>query len=220
MKIVWLTSLLRDIPRLSSPKARLRHGWRRAHLSLLNLTLNLCILSFALSLALLSHHNLCLTSQLFFFQEVGFGLRRLPGIPLFCVPAKDLKRARGYLSELRGATWPEECRSSFCFPFFPDEFLAAATNVSFSTATGLDKVAYSMLKNLPPPGMDFLLHFFNFSWSMHCFPSIWKISSIIPIHKIGKSLNSPAYFLRNPFTSCASKLLNASFYLVYFFCGI
>ena len=42
-------------------------------------------------------------------------------------------RARGYLSELRRATCPEESHSSFCFPFTSAEFLAASSNLSWST---------------------------------------------------------------------------------------
>ena len=37
-------------------------------------------------------------------------------------------RARGYLTELRQATCPVESHSSFCSPFSPAEFLAAASN--------------------------------------------------------------------------------------------
>ena len=40
------------------------------------------------------------------------------------------------------------------------KFLAATTNLSLSTATGPDKVAYPMLKHLPLFGMDF---FYTFS---------------------------------------------------------
>ena len=54
--------------------------------------------------------------------------------------------------------------------------------------------------------MDFLLHIFNLSSSSHSFPSIWKTSSIIPIHKMGKPLNSSASFRRISLTSCVSKL--------------
>ena len=54
--------------------------------------------------------------------------------------------------------------------------------------------------------MDFLLHIFNLSWSSHSFPSIWKTSSIIPIHKMGKPLDSPASFRPISLTSCVSKL--------------
>ena len=83
------------------------------------------------------------------------------------------KRARGYLSELRQATCPEESHSFFCSPFSPSEFLAAASNLfSSSATTGPDKVAYLMLKQLPRSGMDFLLHTFNLFWTLHSFPSI------------------------------------------------
>ena len=115
-------------------------------------------------------------------------------------------RARGYLSELRRATCSEESHSSFCSPFTLAEFLAAAFNLSSSTATGPDKVAYPMLKHLPRSGMDFLFHIFNLFWSSHAFPSIWKTSSIIPIHKMGKPLDSPVSFRYISLTSCVSKL--------------
>ena len=81
------------------------------------------------------------------------------GCYFFLSQPKALRsRARGYLSELRQATYREESHSSFS----PAEFLTAATNLSSSTATGLDKVAYSMLKHLPRSGMDFLLIFNHF----------------------------------------------------------
>ena len=72
--------------------------------------------------------------------------------------------------------------------------------LSSSAATGPDKVAYPMLKHLPRFGMDFLLHIFNLSWISHSFPSI------IPIHKMGKPLDSPASFWPISLTSCVSKL--------------
>ena len=115
-------------------------------------------------------------------------------------------RAIGYLSDLRPATCSEESHSFFCSLFSLAEFLAAASNLSSSTATGPDKVAYPMLKHLPRSGMDFLLYIFNFSWSLHSFPSSWKTSSIIPIHKMGKPLDSPASFRPISLTSCVSKL--------------
>ena len=103
-------------------------------------------------------------------------------------------RARGYLSELRRATCPVESHSSFCSSLSPAEFFTAASNLFSSTATGPEKVAYPMLKHLPRSGMDFLLYIFNLSWTLHSFPSIWKTSSVIPIYKMGKPLNSPASF--------------------------
>ena len=106
-------------------------------------------------------------------------------------------RARGYLTELRRDKCPVESHSSFCSPFSPAEFLAAGSNLTSSTATGLN--------HLPRSGMDFL-HIFNLSWSSHSFPSIWKISSIILIRKMGKPLDSPASFRFISLVSCVSKL--------------
>ena len=114
-------------------------------------------------------------------------------------------RANDYLSELRRATCPDESHSSFCSPFSLAEFLAAASNLSSFTATGPDKVVYPMLKYLPRSGMDFLLHIFNLSWSSHSFTSIWKTSSIIPIHKIGKPLDRRDSFRPVSLTFCVSK---------------
>ena len=114
-------------------------------------------------------------------------------------------RARGYMFELHRATCPKESQLSFCFPFFPAEFHAAASNLSSATATGSDKVAYPVPKHLPRSGMDLLLYIFNLFWSLHSFPSIWT-SSIIPIHKMGKPLHSPASFRPISLTSCVSKL--------------
>ena len=121
-------------------------------------------------------------------------------------PKALCSRARGYLSEVRRALCSEKSHSSFCSPFSFAEFLAAASNLSSSSATGPDKVAYLMLMYLPRSGMDFLLYIFNLSWSSHSFPSMWKTSSIIPIHKMGKPLDSPASFRSISLTSYVSKL--------------
>ena len=115
-------------------------------------------------------------------------------------------RTRDYLTELCRATCPVESHSSFCSPFSHEEFLAPSSNLTPSTATGPGKVAYPMLKHLPCSGMDLLFYIFNLSWSSHSFPSIWKTSSIIPIHKMGKHLDSPASFWPISLTSCISKL--------------
>ena len=105
------------------------------------------------------------------------------------------------------AMCPEESHSSFCSPFFSAECLAVASNLSLSTATGPDKVADPMLKHLPRSGMNFLFYIFNLPWTSHSFPSIWKTSSIIPIHKMRKPLDCPTSFRPISLTSCVSKLL-------------
>ena len=206
MKIARLTSPLLDAPRQSLPS--LRHGRQLALLFNLGLTQNLHTLFFALSLAHLPrfpptpNFPNCSSprksaSVYAAYLRSHFSISR---------PKALRSRARSYLSELRRATCPVESLSSFCSPFTLAEFLAAASNLSSSTATGPDKVAYPMLKHLPRSGMDFLLYIFNLSWSSHSFPSIWKTSSIIPIHKMGKPLDSPASFRPISLTSCVSKL--------------
>ena len=164
MKIVRLTSPLPDVLRLSSPRPKLRHGRRLALLSYPNLTLNLCTFSFVLLLALLPHLPPLLTTQPFLFQGVGFDFRRLPKSFFVSKPKAQRSRAKGYLYELRQATFPEESHWSFCSPFSPAKFLGAASNLesaASSTATGPDKVVYPMLKHLHCSGMDFLLHIFS-----------------------------------------------------------
>ena len=130
-------------------------------------------------------------------------------LPILFCPLDDavflLKcRASGYLSELRRATCSEESHSTFC-SFFSAEFFEAASNLSLSTATGPDKVAYPMLKHLPRSGIDFL-YILNLSWTSYSFPSIWKTSSIIPIHKMAKPLDFHTSFQPISLTSCVSKL--------------
>ena len=199
MKIARLTSSLLDAPRQSSPRPRLKHGRRLALLFHPNQTQKLCTLFFALSLALLPSLPPLLIP---FSKGIGFGLRHFS----VSQPKTLRSRARRYLSELCRATSPVESHSSFCSPFSPTELIAAASNLSSSTATGPDKVAYPMLKYLPRSGMDFPLHIFLPSSTSHSFRSIWKTSSIVPIHKMGKPLNSSASYQPISLTSCVSKL--------------
>ena len=105
-----------------------------------------------------------LLPQLFHSQVIGFGLRRLPEIPLFCFSAKDPAWQSQRLPFRAPRTrCSEEYYSSICSLFSPAKFFAAASNFSSSTVTGPDKVAYPMLKHLPRSGMDFLLDIFNLS---------------------------------------------------------
>ena len=79
MKIARLTSPPLDAPRQSSPRPRLRHGRRLALLFHLGLTLNLCTLFFALSLALLPRLPPLLT-----FLTALLPRNRLQFMPLTC----------------------------------------------------------------------------------------------------------------------------------------
>ena len=125
----------------------------------LNQTLKLYTLFFVLSLALLSYFPNCFSPR----ESASVYATYLRSHFSVSQPKARRSRARSYLSELRRATCPEESHSSFCSTFSPAEFLAAAFNLSSSTATGPDKVVYPMLKHLLRSGMDFILHIFNLS---------------------------------------------------------
>ena len=210
MKIARLTSALLDAPRQSLPRPRLRHGERPSLLVDQKSVHSLfrSIAGFPSSSSSSPNFPNCS-----FLRESALVYTAYLRSYFSVSQTKTLRStARGYLSELRHATCPEKSHSFFCSSFSPTELLAAASNLSSSTATGQDKVAYPMLKHFPPSGKDFLLlHIFNLSWTLHFFPFIWKTSSIIPIHKLstlllpsGLSLSPPAY------QSC----LNVSFYPV------
>ena len=152
-------------------------------------------------------------------QEVGFSLRQLLELSLFCFPVKGLSRTQRLPSDLLRATCPEEFHFSFWFLFCHAEFLAAATNLCSSSANGPSKIAYPTLKRLPRSELDFFLHLFNLAQSLHAFPFIWNTSSAIPIYRTLKPLDSPASFrsVSYPASQC---FLNASFYRVYSFFGV
>ena len=82
---------------------------------------------------------------------------------------------------------PEESHSFFCFPYSPLNFLWLPLTS-------------------PHSGIN-LLHFFNLSWSLHSFSSIWKTSSIILMHKMIKPLDSSASFWFISLSSYIAKLL-------------
>ena len=63
-----------------------------------------------------------------------------------------------------------------------------------------------MPKYFPSSGINFLLHAFNLSWSLHSFPSIWWTSFTVSIHLMGKPLDSSAFF-RSIFLSPVSQKL-------------
>ena len=165
MKIVRLTSPLPDVHRLSSPEPRVRHD-RRLSLyfcpnfnpkTVYSLLRSVAGSSFSSSSSsnfpnCSSPRKLALVFAYFLISH--FSVSQLKALR---------SRARGYLFELRQAKCPEKSHLSFCSLFYSSEFLAAASNLSSSTATGPDKVTYPMLKHLPRSGMDFLFHIFNLS---------------------------------------------------------
>ena len=121
---------------------------------------------------------------------------------------RSSRRAEGqFMNELRKASCEDasSLHNSFCSPFSLSGLSTAISGLSSSTASGPDQIAYPLLKHLPEPA-QLLLSLFNRSWHSHTFPSCWKPSTIIPIHKPGKPTSSPSSFRPISLTSCISKL--------------
>ena len=113
-------------------------------------------------------------------------------------PRSSRRAERQFMNELRKASCKDasSLHNSFCSPFSLTELSTAISNLSSSTASGPDQIAYPLLKHLPEPA-QLLLSLFNRSWHSHTFPSCWKPTTIIPIHKPGKPTSS----LSAPFPS-------------------
>ena len=123
-------------------------------------------------------------------------------------PRSSRRAERQFMNELRKASCEDasSLHNSFCSPFSLTELSTAISNFSSSTASGPDQIAYPLLKHLPEPAQLLLLSLFNRSWHSHTFPSCWKPTTIIPIHKPGKPTSSPSFFRPISLTSCTSKL--------------
>ena len=123
-------------------------------------------------------------------------------------PRSSRRAERQFMNELRKASCEDasSLHNSFCSPFSLTELSTAISNLSSSTASGPDQIAYPLLKHLPEPAQLLLLSLFNRSWHSHTFPSCWKPTTIIPIHKPGKPTSSPSSFRPISLTSCISKL--------------
>ena len=112
------------------------------------------------------------------------------------------------MNELRKASCEEAStlHSLFCSPFSLAELSTAICKLSSSTASSPDQIAYPLLKHLLEPAQLLLLSLFNRFWYSHTFPSCWKPTTIIPVHKPGKPTSSPSSFRPISLTSCISKL--------------
>ena len=106
-------------------------------------------------------------------------------------PRSSRRAERQFMNELRKASCEDasSLHNSFCSPFSLNELSTAISNLSSSTASGPDQIAYPLLKHLPEPAQLLLLP-----------------STIIPIHKPGKPTSSPSSFRPISLTSCISKL--------------
>ena len=139
---------------------------------------------------------------------IALALLTLPTTMPLIIAHLYLKRHPVPCAELQKASCEDasSLHNSFCSPFSLTELSTAISNLSSSTASGPDQIAYPLLKHLPEPAQLLLLSLFNRSWHSHTFPSSWKPTTINPIHKPGKPTSSPSSFCPISLTSCISKL--------------
>ena len=94
-----------------------------------------------------------------------------------------------------------------CAPLLMSELQSAIKKMKGKGAAGPDNISPSFLKSLGPLALQELLSIFNSSFSLaHC-PRIWRVATIIPLLKAGKSPSEVALFRRISLTSCVVKLL-------------
>ena len=94
-----------------------------------------------------------------------------------------------------------------CALILMSELQSAIKKMKGKGAAGPDNIPPSFLKSLGPLALQELLSIFNSSFSLaHC-PRIWRVATIIPLLKAGKSPSEVASFRPISLTSCVVKLL-------------
>ena len=126
-------------------------------------------------------------------------------------PRSSRRAERQFMNELRKASCEDasSLHNSFCSPFSLTELSTAISNFSSSTASGPDQIAYPLLKHLHEPAQLLLLSLFNRSWHSDTFPSCWKPTTIIPIHKPENPLPLRPFFAPFPSPPASPSFLSA-----------
>ena len=94
-----------------------------------------------------------------------------------------------------------------CTPLLMGELQSVIKRMKGKGAAGRDNIPPSFLKLLGPLALQELLSIFNSSFSLaHC-PRIWRVATIIPLLKAGKSPSEVASFCPISLTLCVVKLL-------------
>ena len=94
-----------------------------------------------------------------------------------------------------------------CSPIQMSELKAAISRVKRKGAAGPDNIPPTFLKALGTRALTELLAIFNSSFDLADCPRIWRIATIIPILKAGKSAKEVASYRPISLTSCVVKLL-------------
>ena len=94
-----------------------------------------------------------------------------------------------------------------CAPLLMSKLQSAIKKMKGKRAAGPDNTPPSFLKSLDPFALQELLSILNSSFSLARCPRIWRVATIIPLLKAGKSPCEVASFRPISLTSCVVKLL-------------
>ena len=76
-----------------------------------------------------------------------------------------------------------------------------------NSASGLDKLSYTMFKHMSDSTLDIWLNLFNKIWKEGSFPQEWKLACVVPLHKKYKDPSDPKSYRPISLTSHPGKLL-------------
>lgn len=88
----------------------------------------------------------------------------------------------------------------------PSELKLIIKKLKNNKAPGADGIANIAIKNLPNKAICQLMYIINAIMKLQYFPSSWKLATIIPIHKSGKSDNSASSYRPISLLPCLAKI--------------
>lgn len=92
-------------------------------------------------------------------------------------------------------------------PFTARELREAKKELKKNKAPGQDLIPYEFLTHLTQPPQASLLQVYNSTWTKGQYPSCWKHSILMPIHKPGKDPTTPSAYRPIALLSCIGKLM-------------
>ena len=117
--------------------------------------------------------------------------------------AEDRTQNRAFKKRIRGPSVEDES----CSAFTMDELKKAISSMKAKGAAGPDGIPPTFLKALSPNALQDLLTIFNLSFTHGDCPRTWRIATIIPLLKAGKSASEIASYRPVSLTSCIAKLM-------------
>jgi ribonuclease HI len=92
------------------------------------------------------------------------------------------------------------------------ELKSALDQVKKSTAPGMDKIQYELMKKLPIAALNKLLSLYNTIWIKGVIPASWKHAEILPFRKPGKPKSDPSSYrpisLTTVLCKCMERMVN------------